>query len=76
MIKADGGGDDGIGGGEDPAEDGNEVHAIEDHAVADGEAFVLADIREGGGLGQLVAPAAIVEHGEAVVIAFYKGGDL
>jgi hypothetical protein len=39
MIEADGRGDDGVGGGED----GDAVHAVEHDAVADGEAFALAD---------------------------------
>lgn len=49
MVKTDSRGNDGIGGGEDPAEDGDEVHAIKYHAVADGEAFVLADVGHAGG---------------------------
>lgn len=75
MIQTDGGGDDGIGGGEDPAQDGNEVHAIEDHAVTDGETLVLADIGDTGAGGEIMAFAAVVKHGESIIMAFHKGGD-
>ena len=37
-------GDDGVGGGED----GYEVQSIEDHSIADGEAFSLADKGDAG----------------------------
>ena len=71
MIKTDRSGDDGIGGGEHR----DEVQSIEDHTIADGEAFSLADIRYAGGWRHLVAPAAIVQHGKSIVIAFYKNTD-
>jgi hypothetical protein len=46
VIEADGRGDHSIGRREDPAQDGYQVHPVEDDAVADGEAFVLTDIRQ------------------------------
>jgi len=72
VVEADRGGDDGIGGCEDPAQYGNEVHPIEDHAVADRQAFVPADIGDAGGGRQPLAFATIVQHGEPVIIALYK----
>ena len=49
MIEADRGGDDGIGGGEDPPDDGHKVHPVKDHPVTDGEALVLTDKGDAGG---------------------------
>jgi hypothetical protein len=71
VIKTDGRGDDGIGGGEHR----DEVQSIEDHAIADGQAFVLADIRRAGGWRHLVTAAAIVQHGKSIVITFHKDAD-
>ena len=75
MIETDGGGDDGIGGGEDPTDDGNEMHAIEDHPISDGQTLVLTDIAHGGGGGEIMPLAAVVTHGETIVIAFDEDGD-
>ena len=71
MIETYGRGDDGIGGGED----GYEVHAIEDHTIADGEPFPLADISDAGGGCEVVAAAAVVEHRETIIITFNENTD-
>src|SRR5271170_3672103 len=75
MIKADGGGDDGVGGGEHPAENGDEMHAIEDDAIADGQTLVLTDIGKTCCPRELMPLAAIVEHGKTIIVAFHKSAD-
>jgi len=72
VIQANGSGNDGIGGGQHPAQDGNKVHPIKYQSIPDGQPFVLTDVRDGGGLGQIVSLTAIVEHGKPIIIAFYK----
>jgi len=71
VIETDGGGDDGVGGGED----GDEVQPIEDDAVADGQTLVPADIRDAGRRREIMPLAAVVAHGEAVVVAFHEDAD-
>ena len=75
VIQADGSGDNGIRGGEHPAQDGNEMHSVKDHPVADCQAFMLADEGDAGGRRQFVSFAAIVQHGKSIIIAFYESRD-
>ena len=48
MIQADRSGDDSISWGQHPAQDRDKVHAIEHQPIADGQPFVLTDIRYAG----------------------------
>ena len=71
MIKAYGRSDDRIGGGKD----GDKVQSIEDHSVADGKSFSLADERDAGRGGKLVTAAGVIEHGETIIIALHEDAD-
>jgi len=79
VIQANGSGNHGIGRGQHPAQDGDKVHPIKHQPISDGQSFVLADIGDGGRLGEIMPLTAIVQHGKPIVIAFYKsrndGGD-
>jgi len=70
VIEADGSGNDGIGGGEGPADEGDDVHAIEDHSITDGETLVLADVGNAGGGRKIMSLAAVVTHRETIIITF------
>jgi len=72
VIQANGSGNDGIGGSQHPTHDGHKMHSIKNQPIPDGESFVLTDIGDAGGLGEIVPLTAIVEHGKPVIIALYK----
>src|SRR5690349_19550758 len=72
MVQADRGCDDGIGRGQHPAHDGNEMHAVKHQSIANGQSFMLTDIGDAGRRGQVMPLTAVVEHRESVVIALDK----
>ena len=75
MVEADGGGDDGIGRGEHPAKNRDEMHTVKHHSVADGQTLVLADIGVCRGRGEVMPLTAVIEHGKPIIIALHKYAD-
>ena len=50
------------------------MKSVEDHSVADGEAFPLVDIGDAGARREMAA-ATVVEHREPIVVAFDENAD-
>ena len=74
VIEADGGRHYSIGWSKYPSHYQYKVHEVEHNAIADSKTFMFTYELDTFGGGELMPFAAVVKHGEAVIIAFHKEG--
>lgn len=74
VIEADGGGHYRIGGRKYPTHYQYQVHEVEHNAIADSKTFMFTNELDTFRGGELMPFAAVVKHGEAVIITFHKEG--